>query len=126
MARPPKYDINLDTIEKLAMIHCTNTEIASVIGCDVSLLSKPNYSQIVTKGKEKGKMTLRRKMYETAMGGNVTMCIWLSKQLLGFSEKTVVTNNSVEEMSAEVRLQYLEEGIKLTKLEIANGSKNSK
>lgn len=86
MARPKK-GFDLETIEKLAAIHCTNTEIASVIGCDVSLLSKSDYSKIITKGKERGKMTLRRKMYETAMNGNVTMQIWLSKQILGFKEK---------------------------------------
>ena len=86
MARPRK-GFDLDTIEKLASIHCTNTEIASVIGCDVSLLSKPRYSQVIAKGKDRGKISLRRKMFDTAMGGNVVMQIWLSKQMLGYTDK---------------------------------------
>ncbi len=86
MARPRK-GFDLEVIEKLAVIHCSNTEIAAIIGCDVSLLSKPRYSQCIAKGKERGKMSLRRKMFDTAMGGNVTMQIWLSKQYLGFADK---------------------------------------
>mgnify|MGYP003509719092 CR=1 FL=1 len=89
MARrgPKGKNLDLDLIEKLASIHCTNTEIASTIGCDSSLLSKPKYSEIITKGRERGKISLRRKMMETAMNGNVTMMIWLSKQYLGMTEK---------------------------------------
>lgn len=83
----PSKKLDLDLIEKLAAIHCTNTEIAATIGCDSSLLSKKNYSEIVRKGRERGKQTLRRKMFETAMGGNVTMMIWLSKQILDMTDK---------------------------------------
>lgn len=83
----PKKGFDLTLIEKLAAIHCTNTEIAATIGCSISLLSKPSYSKIIAKGKEVGKISLRKKMYETAMSGNVTMQIWLSKQQLGMSDK---------------------------------------
>jgi len=86
--------LDLVLIEKLAAIYCTNTEIAAMLGCDSSLLSKPKYSEIITKGKERGKISLRRKMYETAMGGNVTMMIWLSKQILGYSEREVVKHST--------------------------------
>jgi hypothetical protein len=86
---PKGLGVDLVLMEKLAAIHCTNTEIAAMLGCDHSLLSKPKYSIIIAKGKEKGKLTLRRKMFETAMNGNVTMMIWLSKQLLGFTEPKI-------------------------------------
>ena len=86
MARPFK-GIDLELVEKLASIHCTNKEIAAVVDCDPSLLSKKRYSEIIEKGKERGKIGLRRKMFETAMNGNVTLMIWLSKQYLGFTEK---------------------------------------
>ena len=93
MARPRK-DIDLTLVEKLAAIHCTNTEIASVVGIDVSGLSRPRFAQIILKARERGKMTLRRKMFETAMGGNVTMQIWLSKQYLGMAEKIEQTTDT--------------------------------
>ena len=98
--RPVKYKIDPEMLEKLASIHCTNTEIAAIFGCDSSLLGKGKYSDIIKKGKEKGKMTLRRKMFETAMGGNVTMQIWLSKQYLGMTEKveTVVESTNKTEI----------------------------
>ncbi len=86
MARPRK-GFDLEVIEKLATIHCTNVEIAAWVGCDSSLLSRPRYAEVIAKGKEKGKMSLRRKMFDTAMSGNVTMQIWLSKQYLGFADK---------------------------------------
>jgi len=86
MARPSK-NLDLDLIEKLASIHCSNHEIASIVGCDPSLLSKKRYSVVVQKGKERGKMALRRKMFEGAMAGNVSLQIWLSKNILGFSDK---------------------------------------
>lgn len=86
MARP-RLDLDLKLIEQLAMIHCTNLEIAAIIGCDPSLLSKPRFSELIIKGKEKGRMSLRRKMMDTAMSGNVVMQIWLSKQYLGMSDK---------------------------------------
>jgi len=75
-----------ELMEKLAVIHCSNMEIAAVLNCPSYLLSKPHYANIISKGKERGKMSLRRKMWDTAMGGNVTMQIWLSKQYLGCKE----------------------------------------
>lgn len=86
MARP-RLKLDLVMMEKLAGIGCKNTEIAAMLGCDSSTLSDAHYSEIIAKGKEQGRMSLRRKMWETAMGGNITMMIWLSKQLLGYSDK---------------------------------------
>ncbi len=99
MARPPK-GLDIDVIEKLAAIHCKNTEIAAVIGCDPSLLSKPRYSIIIAKGKERGRMSLRRKMWDTAMTGNVVMQIWLSKQMLGYTDKI---ENKIEEVARPLK-----------------------
>jgi hypothetical protein len=87
MARPKKYNIDETMLEKMAMIHCTTVEIASILSCDRSILSKGRYAQIIAKGKDKGKMTLRRKMFEAVNNGNITMMIWLSKQMLGMTDK---------------------------------------
>lgn len=103
----PKYlKLDHEIIEKLAAIHCTNTEIAATLGCNSSLLSKKPYSEIIAKGKERGKQSLRRKMYETAMGGNVTMQIWLSKQYLEMKDQT---NLSVEKITDEAQTKKLDE-----------------
>ena len=86
MARPKKYDIDPEQVEKLSALGCTNVEIASFFGCDESLIRK-SYSENITKGKEKGKIRLRQMQWKAAEGGNVSMLIWLGKQVLGQSDK---------------------------------------
>lgn len=82
----PKKDIDEKQVFQLASINCSYAEIAAVVGCDSSTLTR-RFAQAIEKGRESGKMSLKRKMWETAMGGNVTMMIWLSKQMLGYTEK---------------------------------------
>ena len=89
MARPKKYNIDKDQLEKLASSGCTNTEIAEFFGCTKSLLTK-SYSTNLTKGREKGKIRLRQMQWKAADKGNVTMLIWLGKQILGQAEKSEV------------------------------------
>ena len=82
MARPKKYNFDSDKVEQLAGFGCTNVEIASYFGCDESLIRK-SYSEFLTKGREKGKIRLRQIQWRSAERGNVTMQIWLGKQILG-------------------------------------------
>ena len=94
MARPKKYDIKGEEVEKLAGFGCTNMEIASFFGCSKDLITK-SYSTNVTKGKEKGKIRLRQLMFRNAESGNTTMQIWLSKQYLGMSDKQDITTTEL-------------------------------
>ena len=86
MARPKKYDIDPEEVEKLAAFGCSVREIASFYGCSEDLIKK-SYSQFITKGKDKGKIRLRQMQWKAAEGGNVSMLIWLGKQVLGQSDK---------------------------------------
>lgn len=85
MARPRKA-IDLATLEKLAAINCSHAEMASVLGCSSDTLER-NYAAVIKKGRAQGRMSLKRKQYEVAMTGNVTMLIWLGKQMLDQSDK---------------------------------------
>ena len=88
VGRPKKYDIDTDTLFKLAKYNLTNIEIADIYGCDESLL-RNNYSEYLTKGRGELKKRLRQAQYEEAVEGrNITMLIWLGKQILGQTEKT--------------------------------------
>ena len=89
MARPKKYNIDKKDVEKLASYGCSNSEIASFFGCDESLISK-SYSRNITKGKEKGKIRLRQMQWKAAERGNVSMLIWLGKQVLGQTDRQEV------------------------------------
>jgi hypothetical protein len=86
MARP-QLEIDEDTVEKLAAIHCTMQEIASVVGCSVDTLER-RFADTIKVGKDKGKTSLRRYQWKAAEKGNVSMLIWLGKQLLGQKDKS--------------------------------------
>ena len=82
----PKKDIDPNLVYDLAKIHCTKEEIATILGCSRETLYA-RFSDVLQKGDDDGKKSLKRKMHEVAMNGNVTMLIWLSKQRLGHKDR---------------------------------------
>ena len=96
MARPKKYNIDTEQVEKLASFGCSNTEIASFFGCSKDLISK-SYSTNIAKGKDKGKIRLRQLLWKSAERGNVAMQIWLSKQYLGMTDKQEMATTDLPE-----------------------------
>ena len=90
MARPKKYDIDTKQLEQLASFGCTNREIASFFGCSEDLIKK-SYSSFLTKGRDKGKIRLRKLQWNAAEKGSTPMLIWLGKQLLDQTDKQEVT-----------------------------------
>ena len=99
VGRPKKYNIDKEELFKLAKYNLTNIEIADIYGCDEALLRK-NYSEFLTKGRAELKKRLRQTQYEVAVDDkNVTMLIWLGKQILGQTEKAEVQmNRPIEEV----------------------------
>ena len=81
----PRLQLDEEQIINLAKINCTMKEIASVMKCSVDSLER-NFADIIKRGQEEGKISLRRHMWIAAEKGNITMQIWLSKQLLGMRE----------------------------------------
>ncbi len=70
----------------LAKINCTYEEIAAVVGCSTDTL-KRRFADLIEKGREEGKASLRRIQFATALKGNATMQIWLGKQYLGQKDR---------------------------------------
>ena len=87
-----KYDIDVKQLENLARFGCTNIEIAQFFGCDESLIRK-SYSEFLTKGRATQKLRLRQLQWKSAESGNVTMQIWLGKQILGQAETPITTDD---------------------------------
>nr|BAR32061.1 putative DNA binding protein [uncultured Mediterranean phage uvMED] len=85
MARPIKK-VDTDAIQKLAQMHCTYDEIAEFLDVSTKTLQR-NYVHLIKKGREMGKISLRRAQFEKAIGGNVAMMIWLGKQHLDQKDK---------------------------------------
>ncbi len=96
MARPKKYNIDPSKVEQLSSFGCTNIEIASFFGCSSDLLEK-SYSEFLTKGREKGKIRLRQLQWKVAEQGNVSMLIWLGKQILHQSENPSLADDELVE-----------------------------
>lgn len=88
------------TFEGLCGIQATIEEIENVLNIDHKTINRlckehytdsngksMNFSQVYKKYSSTGKMSLRRKQYEVANAGNVSMLIWLGKQYLGQKEQ---------------------------------------
>lgn len=95
MARPV-LELDEDIIDKLASIHCTMEEIASVVGCSVDTLER-RYADLIKSAKNKGKSSLRRLQWQNAQKGNVGMQIWLGKQLLGQKDISRIEMSEIPE-----------------------------
>lgn len=68
-------------VYNLAQIGCTDREIAQWFDVNEDTL-RYNFSEIIAKGREDLKHSLRRAQIKLALSGNATMLIWLGKQIL--------------------------------------------
>jgi len=97
----PQAEIDLEQVERLAAIDCTEPEIAAVLGIDYATWKRhkkrnPDILETVERGKENGKASLRRLQWKTASEGNPTMQIWLGKQRLGQQDKKHIEQQQLE------------------------------
>ena len=94
VGRPKVHVLDGTQIEQLSGFGCTNREIASFFKCSETTLTR-NYGEYLSKGRDKGNIRLRQLQWKQAERGNVTMLIWLGKQLLGQSDKQDITVNEL-------------------------------
>jgi hypothetical protein len=85
MARPI-IKIDKELVEKMASWGCKVTEIAEWFGCSDDTIHG-RFSAELRKGKAALKTNLRQWQLKAASNGNVTMLIWLGKQLLDQHDK---------------------------------------
>jgi len=84
----PRIVIDIEILKNLASIGCPDYEIASVLNVSAKTLRR-NYADIIDQSKEKGKASLRKKMFDKAIKkDNTHMQIWLSKNYLGMKDRT--------------------------------------
>ena len=97
----PKFVIDYALVADLAKIHCTQAEIAAILGCSVDTLTRDaEFCGIYQNGLNEGKKSLRRYQWANAEKGNVTMQIWLGKQLLGQRDTPAEDSGSPEARGA--------------------------
>ena len=98
----PQKPIDWEQVDKLCAIQCTGEEIASFIGVNYDTLNNRcgeekgvAFSEYFEQKRGMGKIALRRRQYQKAVGGNTTMLIWLGKQYLGQKDQHGLTLNDM-------------------------------
>ena len=89
----PSKEIELSVemaIADLASVGCTQEEIGVLLGISAATLMR-KYGEAYEKGLAGLKQSLRRKQAQLALSGNVTMLIWLGKNLLGQKDRSELT-----------------------------------
>ena len=97
MGRPP-LEIDSKQVFTLASINCTMEEIGLVVGCSVDTLER-RFADVIKEGRAHGRSSLRRHMWEAVQKGNITMMIFLSKNLLGYADRTIQQTSDENEQS---------------------------
>jgi len=112
-------EIDWDLVKKLASLHCTNTEIYSVLECSKESIKKACLRDFNIPLREKldewrqfGKASLRRKQMNLA-DKNASMAIFLGKQMLGQKD------NPAEDKKFDGKLEELLDYLKDAKGEHA-------
>ena len=93
MGRPIK-DVDEKILANLSQIGCTQEEIGSIVGISARTLQR-RFADLLEVNKNKGKASLRKKMWEKALKGNEKLLIWLSKNELNMKDK-IETQSIVE------------------------------
>src|SRR5882724_11209570 len=88
MARRGKLArIDEGELEKLAMLQCTDEEVAAWFGVTTKTIERRRktgrFAEIMERGRAKGRISLRRTQMRLAEQGSGSVAIWLGKQLLG-------------------------------------------
>nr|AYC80792.1 hypothetical protein [uncultured bacterium] len=90
----PKSDIDLEELEKLCAMQCTDEEIAAFLRVSTRTIERrrkvPSFREAMERGKAKGRVSVRRNLFRLATNGNLGANIFLAKNLLGY--KDAVTN----------------------------------
>jgi len=101
MSRKP-VPIDLDELEKLAAMHCTQEEVGAWFGCthktiSLKLRQRP-FKAVWETGWAKGNISLRRQQKQRADAGDKTMLIWLGKQWLGQKDSPLADDQHHDEL----------------------------
>ena len=82
--------IDLEQMEKLCGLQCTDLELAAFCGVSVRTIerrkSQSSFLEAMERGKAKGILSLRRYLFGLAAKGNPAANIFLAKNLLGYKD----------------------------------------
>jgi hypothetical protein len=82
----PKIKIDESEVEKLAMMQCTNEEIAHWFNVSKDTIEE-RFSATIKRCRSKGVMSMKRQLFEKVQKGDLGAIVWWSKNFAGMSEK---------------------------------------
>jgi hypothetical protein len=104
--------IDLVELEKLCSLQCADEELASFFNVSVRTIEnrrkQPKFAEAMTRGKSKGKISVRRAQMKLLESGNATMGIWLGKQLLGQRDVTPIELSGPNGQPVQLSLQAID------------------
>jgi hypothetical protein len=85
-----KVNIDLEQLEKLCALQCTDEELAAYFGVSPRTIERrkghPAFAEAIERGKARGRVSLRRNLWGLAAKGNPAANIFLAKNLLGYKD----------------------------------------
>ncbi len=112
--RPRFKGINLEEVEKLCSLQCTQEEIAAYFKVSRRTIEtyaqKPEFKELFEQGRAMGKISVRRAQFRLLEAGSNVMAIWLGKQLLGQKDRQEFTgpeNGPIEVSISNARERIL-------------------
>jgi hypothetical protein len=89
MARPRKK-IDLNELEKLYTLQCTDKEVAAHLDVSVKTIERrkkiKKFAEAIDAAKAKGRVSVRRMLFSQGAKGNIAAAIFLAKNLLGYKD----------------------------------------
>jgi AraC-like DNA-binding protein len=90
----PRVEVNWEIVRALCTVQCSTDEIASYLHLSRWALERAckrdwrqTFGEYRAEQAKFGLANIRNKQYQLAVGGNVTMLIWLGKQYLGQQDR---------------------------------------
>ncbi len=117
MTGRPRIEVNWTEFDKLCAMQCSLVEIAGWFDCSEDTIERRvkethgiTFAEYFAQKRGKGKIALRRKQYEVAISGNVSMLIWLGKNYLNQADKQEISGNAEN----PITIQYADEDSQIT------------
>lgn len=117
----------IEQIENMYMIQCTDSEIADVIGVRQDILLKwlresPKNLELKKKGLAIGKKSLRRKMFDEAVNnGNTTVMLHLSKYYMKMTDNLGTLGQEINDIEDK---KTIDKALGVQILEALNGEED--
>ena len=99
-------NIDGNEVEKLAAMACTAEEIASFFDCSQDTIER-NFADALKKGRAKGRMSMKRSLFQKVQAGDLGAMVWWGKNFAGMSDKVEqkidVTDLSDEDIDKKIK-----------------------